>query len=234
MQILTDTWLVYGTLVLIGTVAGFFISRFIQFYLGHRETFLSAKGLFSVIIFAFKIFFDMIVMIDPVLLAFVGGLIPPFNGANNPNILLFLIFNTIILFLALDIFENTSLELQVHESYLDALFVGMAFPLAVHLVTLEIFPYVWTVGLTGCINVVLSAQLILRLFTYVKLDYEMDQNVIPIIGGVMGIAFFGSLSLFIIWFGIQVIIIIGIPLTILFIFSIVQKRASISGKMFKT
>ncbi|MFX0095349.1 MAG: hypothetical protein ACFFBD_26680 [Candidatus Hodarchaeota archaeon] len=204
---------------------GFFISRLILHFRGNQRPLLSFRGLFSILIVALKVIFDLLVLSPTPLRELVGMQIPPFNGVQNPSILPFLLCSTLIVFVSVVVLENL-MGLEPHERYTDALLLATALPA----ITLMPFPNVdmWVVGLNLCVVEVLVVQLFARLFYYVQLqDFDSDLiGRIPIlkiiIGVPMGIMFFVSLSLFLVWFGLLSVLIVGFSLTFLLILSIVQ------------
>lgn len=102
----------------------------------------------------------------------------------------------------------------------NALFLAFAFPtiayIGLHLPNLD----VWVLGLTICAVEILIVQL----YTHINPQgFGTDQSAL-IIFGVLGVIFFCSLALFLVWFGFLVVVFVGFPLTLLFIYSILPEK----------
>ncbi|MFX0061570.1 MAG: hypothetical protein ACFFC7_05230 [Candidatus Hermodarchaeota archaeon] len=102
----------------------------------------------------------------------------------------------------------------------NALLLATIFPtiayIGLHLPNL----HVWVLGLTVCAVEILVVQL----YTHINPQgFGTDQTAL-IIFGVLGVIFFCSLALFLVWFGFLVVVFVGFPLTLLFIYSILPEK----------
>ncbi|MFX0093780.1 MAG: hypothetical protein ACFFBD_18655 [Candidatus Hodarchaeota archaeon] len=102
----------------------------------------------------------------------------------------------------------------------NALFLAFVFPtvayIGLHLPNLD----VWVLGLT----IAASEILVVQLYTHINPQgFGTDQTSL-IIFGVLGVVFFCSLALFLVWFGFLIVVFIGFPLTLLFIYSVLPEK----------
>ncbi len=102
----------------------------------------------------------------------------------------------------------------------NALLLATIFPtvayIGLHLPNL----HVWVLGLTVCAVEVLVVQL----YTHINPQgFGTDQTAL-IIFGVLGVIFFCSLALFLVWFGFLVVVFVGFPLTLLFVYSVLPEK----------
>ncbi|MFX0093779.1 MAG: hypothetical protein ACFFBD_18650 [Candidatus Hodarchaeota archaeon] len=76
-------------------------------YGGYQEPFLSHKGFFAIyLLIGLILVFDALVLFLTPLRELIGRQIPPFNGEQNPTILPFLLFATLMIVVVVDVLEN--------------------------------------------------------------------------------------------------------------------------------